>query len=305
MTFKKKMLSLALISGLAAFALAGCGGGGGAEAEFDTETPISEQTGMGIQGIDPGAGIMEATTRALDEYGLGEAGWTLKEASDAAMMAELKSAYENKEAIIITGWTPHWMFSAYDLKYLEDPKAVYGGEENIVTIVRQGLAEDDPVAYEFLDNFYWEASDMEAVMNAAQDSDPESAAAEWVEANADKVDAWVEGLEPQEGKEISISYVAWDSEIASSEVVKNVLETRLGYKVNLVQLDAGPMYASVATGDTDAMVSAWLPVTHQDQYGTFEGQVENLGPNLEGTRIGLVVPTYMENINSIEDLLNN
>lgn len=301
---KKKLVSLALVGGLAAFALAACGGGG-AEAEFDTETPISEQTGMTIQGIDPGAGIMQATHRALDDYGLGEAGWSLIEASDAAMMAELKTAYENKEAIVITGWTPHWMFSAYDLKYLDDPEGSYGEEEYISTLVRQGLDQDEPVAYAFLDNFYWEAADMEAVMNAAQESDPETAAAEWVEANADKVDAWVEGLEPQEGAELSISYVAWDSEIASSEVVKNVLETRLGYDVTLVQLDAGPMYASVATGDTDAMVSAWLPVTHQDQYATFEGQFDDLGPNLEGTRIGLVVPTYMESVNSIEDLLSN
>lgn len=301
---KKKMFSLALVVGFAAFALAACGGGGG-DKDFDTETPISEQTGKSIQGIDPGAGIMEATARALEDYGLGGEGWVLKEASDAAMMAELKSAYEKKEAIIITGWTPHWMFSAYDLKYLEDPMGTYGQEEHIATLVRQGLEQDDPVAYAFLDNFFWEAADMEAVMNAAQESDPTEAAAEWVEANGDKIDQWVEGLEPQEGAELSLSYVAWDSEIASTEVVKNVLESRLGYKVTLVQLDAGPMYASVATGDTDAMVSAWLPMTQQNQYATFEDQVVNLGPNLEGTKIGLVVPTYMENVNSIEDLLKN
>ncbi|EUJ21887.1 glycine betaine-binding protein [Listeria aquatica FSL S10-1188] len=30
--------------------------------------------------------------------------------------------------------------------------------------------------------------------------------------------------------------------------------------------------------------------------------VENLGVNLKGARVGLAVPTYMKNINSIEDL---
>ncbi|NRG33553.1 glycine betaine ABC transporter substrate-binding protein, partial [Niallia circulans] len=31
-------------------------------------------------------------------------------------------------------------------------------------------------------------------------------------------------------------------------------------------------------------------------------QFEDLGPNLEGTKLGLVVPSYMKDINSIEDL---
>lgn len=33
-----------------------------------------------------------------------------------------------------------------------------------------------------------------------------------------------------------------------------------------------------------------------------QGQIEDLGPNLEGAKVGLAVPKYMTNINSIEDL---
>ena len=43
------------------------------------------------------------------------------------MVAELKKAYNNQKPIIITGWSPHWMFSSFDLKYLEDPKGSFGG----------------------------------------------------------------------------------------------------------------------------------------------------------------------------------
>lgn len=296
----KKLLASGLVAAVAAFALVGCGGGA---SGYDADTPVADQVDKTIQGIDPGAGIMQMTTEALTDYGLADEGWTLSEASDSAMMAELEAAYKKEAPIIITGWTPHWMFEAFDLKYLDDPKGSYGKAEKIETLVRQGLKEDEPAAYEFLDRFNWEPADMEKVMNDTRDSSSEEAAQKWIEDNADKVDAWAEGLEKQDGSVLKIAYVAWDSETATSNVVKAALEDRLGYTVELVQLDVGPMYASLAQGDSDAMVSAWLPSTHEKQYAKFGDQIENLGPNLEGTRLGMVVPTYMENVNSIEDLL--
>lgn len=61
------------------------------------------------------------------------------------------------------------------------------------------------------------------------------------------------------------------------------------------------MWVGVANGDADASVAAWLPVTHADYYNEYQDKLVDLGPNLEGARIGLVVPAYMD-IKSIEDL---
>nr|WP_199624542.1 glycine betaine ABC transporter substrate-binding protein [Paenibacillus alkalitolerans] len=261
---------------------------------------VGDQVNYEIIGIDPGAGLMKATASAVEEYGLTD--WTLVEGSGTAMAAALDKAYEDKKPIIVTGWTPHWMFAKYELKYLEDPKGVYGGDEQIHTIVRTGLKDDHPSAYAFLDNFEWTPDEMAKVMVSIQDGkQPEEAAAEWVEANADKADAWTKDIPKAEGKQLTLAYVAWDSEIASTNVVKNVLESRLGYKVEMLQVEAGPMWSGVAGGDADAMVAAWLPTTHKDYYDEFNGKFEDLGPNLNGTKIGLVVPSYME-IGSIEDL---
>ena len=44
-------------------------------------------------------------------------GWELLESSTAGMLASLDAAIRNEEPIVVTGWTPHWKFSAYDLKY--------------------------------------------------------------------------------------------------------------------------------------------------------------------------------------------
>ncbi|WP_407673217.1 glycine betaine ABC transporter substrate-binding protein [Paenibacillus alkalitolerans] len=298
MSIRKKMFRgflPAAVLAVSVAAISACSAPAASDSGF-----VGDQVNYEIIGIDPGAGLMKATASAVEEYGLTD--WTLVEGSGTAMAAALDKAYEDKKPIIVTGWTPHWMFAKYELKYLEDPKGVYGGDEQIHTIVRTGLKDDHPSAYAFLDNFEWTPDEMAKVMVSIQDGkQPEEAAAEWVEANADKADAWTKDIPKAEGKQLTLAYVAWDSEIASTNVVKNVLESRLGYKVEMLQVEAGPMWSGVAGGDADAMVAAWLPTTHKDYYDEFNGKFEDLGPNLNGTKIGLVVPSYME-IGSIEDL---
>ncbi|WP_240941397.1 glycine betaine ABC transporter substrate-binding protein [Paenibacillus sp. HB172176] len=143
-----------------------------------------------ITGIEPGAGIMTTTETAIDAYALKD--WTLQESSSAAMTKVLKDKYAAKEPVVVTGWTPHWMFADMDLKYLEDPKNVYGGAEQIHTLVRKGLKEDMPDAYNFLDKFNWTPDEMAAVMvDISGGMSEEEAAKKWVEANANKVDEWI------------------------------------------------------------------------------------------------------------------
>lgn len=295
----KHASKLLLVAGLSgAIALSGCSSeSGGASA---TGGSVGDQVKHQIVGIDPGAGLMKQTEKAMADYELSD--WKLVEGSSAAMAAALDKAYKNEEPIIVTGWTPHWMFAKYDLKYLEDPKSSYGKDEEIHTIVRNGLKEEAPSAYAMLDRFEWTPDEMAVVMNAVVDgTKAEDAAAQWVKDNAEKVDAWVKDLPQESGKKLKLAFVAWDSEIASTNVVKEVLEQRLGYKVEMLQVEAGPMWAGIANSSADAMVAAWLPTTHQDYYDKYQGQFEDLGANLIGTKLGLVVPSYMD-INSIEDL---
>jgi len=150
--------------------------------EFDEE----------IIGIDPGAGIMSKTEKAIEEYGMDDL--ELVSGSGATMTAALKDAIKNEEAVVVTGWTPHWKFARFDLKYLDDPKNVYGGAEQIHTIVRDGLQEDMPEVYRILDRFEWTPADMQQVMiwNREDGAEPAETAARWVEENPDKVSAWLD-----------------------------------------------------------------------------------------------------------------
>lgn len=285
--------------------LAGCGSdetttdeGKSNEGGGDAAASVAEQLDYTITGIDAGAGVMQAAETAIEEYGLD---FELQASSSAAMTQALGDAIEDEKAIVVTGWTPHWKFAKYDLKYLEDPKGAFGGAEQIHTIGRLGLDEDMPNAYKILDQFNWEASDMESVMlEVNEGADVKEAARAWIDENADKVAEWTDGAEEVDGKAIKLAYVAWDSEIASTNVIGLVLED-MGYEVELTQVEAGPMWAAVAEGDADAIVAAWLPGTHKKYMEDYKDDVIDMGANLEGAKIGLVVPSYVE-ADSIEDL---
>ncbi|MDN4600470.1 glycine betaine ABC transporter substrate-binding protein [Paenibacillus sp. F6_3S_P_1C] len=278
--------------------------GGNSSSAGGNNTPASavgEEVNYQIIGIDPGAGIMKSTAKAIEDYHLTD--WTLIEGSGAAMTATLDKAIKAEQPIIITGWTPHWMFNKYDLKYLEDPQKSFGDAEEIHTIARKDLKEDHPVAYEFLSRFQWTSDQMGEMMSAIQNgTSPEEAAKDYAEKHADQIDEWTKGLTPVSGDAFKLGYVAWDSEIASTNLLKYVMESKLGYKVNALQVEAGPMWTGVATGDVDASPAAWLPLTHADYWERYKDQVDDLGANMTGVRTGLVVPAYMTDVNSIADL---
>lgn len=299
--FNKKSKRLTTLVVLVVFALAlvaSCTNDTGNSGENNADS-IGEQLNYTITGIDAGAGVVQSAEQAVEDYGLD---YNVQTSSGAAMTQALSDAIDNEEPIIVTGWNPHWKFAAFDLKYLDDPKGSFGEAENIHSIARSGLSEDMPEAYQILDNFYWEGSDMEDVMIQVNDGEePEDVARQWVDENQDKVSAWTDGVDAVDGVEINLAYVAWDSEIASTNVIGTVLSD-MGYDVTLTQVENGPMWEAVSSGQTDAIVAAWLPGTHGDHYEKYEGEFDDLGPNLEGAKIGLVVPAYME-IDSIEDLV--
>jgi len=142
-----------------------------------------------IIGIDPGAGIMSKTEQVLKDYDLKD--FKLVEGSDATMCAALADAYKHKEWVAITGWTPHWMFGRFDLKYLKDPKNVFGAEETINCIARKGLQKDMPKVYAFLKNYKLPMADLQKIMAMNQENDkPLENAKKFIADNPDLVKTW-------------------------------------------------------------------------------------------------------------------
>ncbi|MGI6731976.1 MAG: glycine betaine ABC transporter substrate-binding protein [Anaerovoracaceae bacterium] len=143
-----------------------------------------------IIGIDPGAGLMKASNVANEAYGLE---YQIVQGSEAAMMAAMEKAYQNEEWIAITGWSPHWMFSRYDLKYLEDPKLSYGEAEQLHVLANKDFSAEFPEIQEMLSKFKMDDAQIGSLEELILDStNPEEAARQWIEENQDLVNSWIQ-----------------------------------------------------------------------------------------------------------------
>ena len=153
---------------------------------------LSNQANKTITGIEPGAGVTAAAKKTLKAYSnLND--WQLSTSSSGAMTVALDKAIKQHQEIVITGWSPHWMFAKYKLKYLADSKHTMGRSENIHTIVKKNLKTDNPKAYRILKKFTWTKEDMESVMlDINNGMSPQKAAQKWIKAHPKQVKAWVD-----------------------------------------------------------------------------------------------------------------
>ena len=97
----------------------------------------------------------------------------------------------------------------------------------------------------------------------------------------------------------------WDENAVVANLTKILLEEDLGYEeVRLQELELGPVFQGVGSGDLAAFQDMWLP-NHQAQLSQVQNDVVQLDPWYQGTtEFGIGVPTYMTNVNTIPDLNN-
>ncbi|HKL38033.1 MAG TPA: glycine betaine ABC transporter substrate-binding protein [Bacteroidales bacterium] len=117
-----------------------------------------------------------------------------------------------------------------------------------------------------------------------------------------------ESAEREEGaanksEQVQILYPNWAEGIAFTHLAKAALEEK-GYDVKITPLEPGPIYATLAKGDADLMLDAWLPHTHGDYWEEYGDQMNKIGESFSGGTTGLVVPQYVE-LNSITELNDN
>ncbi|MEA1875210.1 MAG: glycine betaine ABC transporter substrate-binding protein [Bacteroidota bacterium] len=140
-----------------------------------------------IIGIGSGAGIHTNTEKTIEAY---ELDFEQITSSGSAMIASLEKAVKSEEPIIITGWKPHYMWAEFDIKYLEDPKAVYP-KDVCAILSRKDFSNDQPEVAEFCGNFNLSEDLLYDLMGRIKNgSDPLTGAKAFYTDNKAMVDAW-------------------------------------------------------------------------------------------------------------------
>ena len=261
-----------------------------------------------ITGIESSAGMMGMLkSKVLKEYGLDKE-YKVVDSSTPAMLAELKRAYAKKEPIVVTLWSPHWAYSDYDLKKLKDPKGAWGKGDGVHTLSRKGFAQENPVVGEWLKNFKMtekQLTGLEAEINKAGKGKQPDAVRAWLKANPGVVDKLApvksKGSAAEAKRPVDVAFFPWDENVAVTYLWKNVLARR-GYTLNLKQMDVGPVYTGLATGDLDVNFDAWLPYAQQNYWDKNKKNLRDLGTWYEPTSLEVAVPSYVKDVKSLADL---
>ncbi|WP_406663004.1 glycine betaine ABC transporter substrate-binding protein [Gallaecimonas sp. GXIMD1310] len=143
-----------------------------------------------IVGVGAGAGININTEKAIKAYGLSN--FNLQSSSTAAMTAQLQRAMRSKQWIAVTAWTPMWMWAKFDIKFLKDPKHIYGKGGYIATVANPALAKKAPAVYAFLNKFAIPREQLSAMMlDMKNGKSVDDVVNGWIKAHPKMVDSWV------------------------------------------------------------------------------------------------------------------
>ncbi|WP_053853120.1 ABC transporter permease/substrate binding protein [Streptomyces sp. NRRL B-24085] len=259
-----------------------------------------------ITGIESSAGETALLkSKVLKAYGLDKE-YEVVDSSTPAMLAELKRAYDRKAPIVVPLWSPHWAYNDYDLKKLKDPKGAWGSGDDIHTVARKGFAEENPVVGGWLKNFELDEkqlTSLEAEINKAGKGRQQDAVRTWLKQHPGLVDklAPVQKTAAETERPVNVAWFPWDEDIAVTYLWKNVLEKR-GYRLNLKQMDVGPVYTGLASGDLDLNFDAWLPYAQKNYWDQSKDRLADLGTWYEPTSLEVAVPSYVKGVRTYEDL---
>jgi glycine betaine/proline transport system substrate-binding protein len=158
-----------------------------ASVEDLNKPEVKEKLGGKILTSEVGNGQYKLTEKAIKEYKLD--GYKMVASSESGMLSELDRNLKRDKWSLINAWSPHWMFSKWSLRYLDDPKQIFGGAEQIHAVARKGFSAEHPDVARFFANFKIPQADLEKLMANARDSSSDKVVAEYYAANKPRFEA--------------------------------------------------------------------------------------------------------------------
>ncbi|MGR5283874.1 choline ABC transporter substrate-binding protein [Vibrio maritimus] len=159
-----------------------------------------------IYGIEPGNDGNRLIQSMIDSDAFGLKEFSLVESSEAGMVSQVTRAVRRNQWIVYLGWAPHPMNSNIEMAYLDGGDDFFGpnyGGANVYTNVRKDYLNECQNVGNLLKNLEFslemENALMEAILN--QNVKPAKAAQQWLKANPQQVEAWLEGVKTIAGED--------------------------------------------------------------------------------------------------------
>ena len=158
-----------------------------------------------IYGIEPGNDGNRLIQSMIDSNAFDLKGFKLVESSEAGMVSQVKRAVRRNEWIAFLGWAPHPMNSNVEMEYLAGGDDYFGpnyGGANVYTNVRKDYVAQCPNVGQLLNNLSF-SLDMENVLMEAilnEKKQPSKAAQEWLRANPQAIEQWLQKVTTKDGK---------------------------------------------------------------------------------------------------------
>ena len=165
---------------------------------------FEDQLGAKIYGIEPGNDGNRLILEMIEGGQFGLEGFDLVESSEQGMLAQVKRSAQRDEGVVFLGWEPHPMNANVDMAYLSGGDEVFGpdyGGATVYTNTRAGYVDECPNVGQFLQNLKFSLKMENEIMGAILDDgkEPSEAATDWLKANPDVLDAWLEGVATHDG----------------------------------------------------------------------------------------------------------
>jgi len=168
---------------------------------YEDIAKFSDELDGKIYGIEPGNEGNTYIIGMIDagEHGLGD--FVVRESSEQGMLAEVQRAVDDQEPIVFLGWEPHPMNANFDIAYLTGGEEFFGGEGEVYTVTRPGLADECTNVGQFLKNLTFTLPMENEVMGMILDEGMEAdeATLAWLQDNPDLPLSWLEGVTTLDG----------------------------------------------------------------------------------------------------------
>jgi glycine betaine/proline transport system substrate-binding protein len=161
---------------------------------------FSQEFRQRIYGIDAGAPANQKLQNMIDSNDFNLQDWKVVESGEQAMLSQVSRSVKRDNFIVFLAWEPHPMNVNFDLKYLTGGDQYFGpnyGGATIRTLTRKGYADECPNVGKLLSNLEFSLTMENEIIDSKEK--PDQAAENWIKANPDILNKWLEGVTTYDG----------------------------------------------------------------------------------------------------------